>query len=98
MVLCGNASNFQGDERDIVFLSLVDSNDGDGPLSMASGEGQGSSGKAMKQRYNVAVSRAKDQLWVVNSLDCGADLKPGDMRRRLLEYVANPRAVALRNV
>ena len=93
-ILCGNASNFQGDERDVIFLSMVDSNNGTGPLSMASGEGQGSNGKAMKQRYNVAVSRAKDQLWVVHSLDYTADLKPGDMRRRLLEYVTNLGTVA----
>ena len=93
-ILCGNASNFQGDERDVIFLSMVDSNNGTGPLSMASGEGQGSSGKPMKQRYNVAVSRAKDQLWVVHSLDYTADLKPGDMRRRLLEYVTNLGTVA----
>ena len=25
-ILCGNASNFQGDERDVIFLSMVDSN------------------------------------------------------------------------
>ena len=93
-ILCGSASNFQGDERDVIFLSMVDSNNGTGPLSMASGEGQDSNGKPMKQRYNVAVSRAKDQLWVVHSLDYTADLKPGDMRRRLLEYVTNLGTVA----
>ena len=37
-ILCGNASNFQCDERDVIFLSLVDSNESDGPLAMASGE------------------------------------------------------------
>lgn len=95
-ILCGNASNFQGDERDIIFLTMVDSNEADGPLPMASGEGQGANGKAMKQRYNVAVSRAKDQLWVVHSLDLSADLKPGDMRRRLLEYASDPHAMAAR--
>ena len=96
-ILCGNASIFQGDERDVIFLSLVDSNESDGPLAMASGEGQGANGKAMRQRYNVAVSRAKDQLWIVHSLDYTADLKPGDMRRRLLEYASNPQAFASRN-
>lgn len=96
-ILCGNASNFQGDERDVIFLSLVDSNESDGPLAMASGDGQGSNGKAMKQRYNVAVSRAKDQLWIVHSLDYTADLKPGDMRRRLLEYAFNPHAFTAQN-
>lgn len=96
-ILCGNASNFQGDERDVIFLSLVDSNESDGPLAMESGEGEGANGKAMKQRYNVAVSRARDQIWVVHSLDYTVDLKQGDMRRRLLEYVSNPQAFAKRS-
>lgn len=89
-ILCGNASNFQGDERDVVFLSLVDSNEGDGPLAMA-GEGADDS---RKQRYNVAASRAKDQLWVVHSLDYTRDLKNGDLRRDLIEYACNPSAFA----
>lgn len=89
-ILCGNASHFQGDERDVIFLSLVDSNEGDGPLNMA-GEG---SDQSRKQRYNVAVSRAKDQLWVVHSLDYTRDLKNGDLRRDLLEYADNPKAFA----
>lgn len=87
-ILCGNASNFQGDERDVVFLSLVDSNEGDGPLRMT-GEG---TGKSTKQRYNVAVSRAKNQLWVVHSFDVSKDLKSGDMRRDLIEYMTDPKA------
>ena len=80
-ILCGNASHFQGDERDVMFLSMVDSNEGDGPLRL-SGEGVDQS---TKQRYNVAASRARDQLWVVHSLDYSKDLKPGDIRRDLLE-------------
>jgi superfamily I DNA and/or RNA helicase len=89
-ILCGNASHFQGDARDVVFLSLVDSNEGEGPLRMA-GEG---ANQSQKQRYNVAASRAKDQLWVVHSLDYTRDLKNGDLRRDLLEYANNPKAFA----
>ena len=88
-ILCGNSANFQGDERDVVFLSLVDSGDGIGPLSMM-GFGVDD---AMRKRYNVAASRAKDQLWVVHSLDAANDLKPGDMRKRLIDYAANPHAL-----
>lgn len=87
-ILCGNASNFQGDERDVIFISLVDSNEGEGPLRI-SGEGVG---KQTKQRYNVAVSRAKNQLWVVHSLDANNDLKSGDIRKDLIEYVTDPDA------
>lgn len=82
-------SDFQGDERDVVFLSLVDSGDGTGPLSMM-GFGVDD---AMRKRYNVAASRARDQLWVVHSLDAANDLKPGDMRKRLIDYAANPHAL-----
>jgi len=92
-ILCGNASHFQGDERDVVFLSMVDSNEGDSPFRFT-GEGMDQS---TKQRYNVAVSRARDQLWVVHSLDYSKDLKPGDIRRDLLEYCENPKAVLRSN-
>ena len=37
--------------------------------------------------FNVAASRARDQLWVVHSLDPGRDLKPGDLRLRLIQHV-----------
>ncbi len=87
-IMCGNASHFQGDERDVIFLSMVDSNEGDGPLRMT-GEG---ADQSTKQRYNVAVSRARDQLWVIHSLDYTRDLKSGDLRRDLLEYADNPTA------
>lgn len=90
-IICGDASQFQGDERDVIFLSMVDSNEGEGPLRKR-GEGIESS---TKKRYNVATSRARDQLWLVHSLDMSNDLKEGDIRRNLLEYVKNPSAYAL---
>ncbi|QRK05241.1 AAA family ATPase [Archangium violaceum] len=81
-ILCGNAAQFQGDERDVMFLSMVDSPQG-GPLTLRATQD-------FKQRFNVAVSRARDQLWVVYSLNAGVDLKPDDLRRRLLDHCANP--------
>lgn len=92
-VLCGNSANFQGDERDVVFLSLVDSNGGAGPLRMM-GFGVDD---AMRKRYNVAASRARDQLWVVHSLDAANDLQPGDLRKRLIDYAANPHALEVQH-
>lgn len=84
-ILCGNAAHFQGDERDVMFLSMVDTSDG-GVLRMRQES-------MFKQRFNVAASRAKDQMWVVHSLDHKAHLKPGDLRRRLIEHAENPYAV-----
>ena len=86
-ILCGNASNFQGDERDVMFLTMVDSNSGEGPLRMTTDGREG----AIKKRYNVAASRAKDQMWVINSLDANNDLKTGDIRKEFLEYINNPK-------
>ena len=88
-IMCGNASQFQGDERDVIFISLVDNNEGEGPLRKTT-EG---SGNATKQRYNVAASRAKNQLWVIHSLDINNDLKEDDMRKGLIQYVSNPNSV-----
>lgn len=89
-ILCGNPAHFQGDERDVIFLSMVDSKeDGAGPLGK---RGDGADG-LWKKRYNVAVSRAKDQLWVVYSLDHATQLKPEDMRRRLIEHALDPGAL-----
>jgi len=80
--LCGTAAQFQGDERDVVFISMVDSPE-EGPLRMRQED-------LYRQRFNVAASRAKDQLWVVHSLDPRRDLQPGDLRRRLIEHAENP--------
>ena len=86
-ILCGNPAQFQGDERDIIFLSLVDSkDDGAGPMSLRQDGADG----MYKKRFNVASSRAKDQLWVVYSIDAQTQLKPNDIRRRLIEHAIDP--------
>ncbi len=92
-ILCGNASNFQGDERDVIFLSLVDSGNGKGPIRLQNFGVD----DAIRKRYNVAVSRARDQLWVVDSIDSASDLKPGDIRKTLIDYSINPKAAEIRH-
>ena len=81
-ILCGNSASFQGDERDVIFISLVDSSEENKSLRLV---GEGVEG-ATRKRYNVAVSRAKDQLWIVHSIDKNA-LKEGDLRKELFEYI-----------
>ena len=68
---------------------MVDSNEGDGVLRLRSDD---ANEDAYKKRYNVAASRAKDQLWVINSLDEENSLQAGDLRRSLLSYAKNPQA------
>lgn len=79
---CGISAEFQGDERDVVILSLVDSAAPGLPLRK---ETDGADGM-MKKRLNVAVSRARDQLWLVHSFDPAAQLKPDDLRRSLFDW------------
>jgi DNA polymerase III delta prime subunit len=86
-LLCGNASQFQGDERDVILLSMVDSPKGQ-PLHLRRRDDA-------KKVFNVAASRARDQLWVVHSLDPGRDLKAGDLRLQLISHVED--LASLRN-
>lgn len=78
-LVCGNPYSFQGDERHIMLLSLVAaSNERIGPLTKAADE----------RRFNVAASRAKDQMILFHSVTCD-DLSVHDLRRRLLEFFEN---------
>ena len=78
-LVCGNPYSFQGDERDIMLLSLVAaSNERIGPLTKVADE----------RRFNVAASRAKDQMILFHSVTCD-DLSVHDLRRKLLEFFEN---------
>ncbi len=89
-VLCGDSAQFQGDERDVMFLSMVDvPSEKDGPLSLRDGEGHDG---MFKKRFNVAASRARDQMWVIHSLDPEIDLKSGDLRRLLITHARDQHA------
>lgn len=84
-IVCGDAYSFQGDERHIVFLSLVVAN--------KSSESQGFSALTKRsdmQRFNVAASRAQDQLWLFHSI-MPEDIGNAEcMRQRLLTYFYDP--------
>jgi very-short-patch-repair endonuclease len=85
-ILCGTSAQFQGDERDIVFISLVNTPDYGKVLPLKGNGAQDMN----KKRYNVAASRAGDQLWVVHSLNPDTDLKEGDLRLKLIRHAQNP--------
>ena len=85
-MLFGNSAQFQGDERDVIILTMVDSNEGEGQARILT-EGVD---EANKKRYNVAVSRARDQLWIIHSFNRALDLKEGDIRKVLLNYAESP--------
>jgi very-short-patch-repair endonuclease len=87
-ILCGDSAQFQGDERDVMFLSIVDAPLTTPPYPIR----QEGPKKIFKKRFNVAASRARNQMWVVHSLNHEVDLKPGDYRRRLIEHAIDPTA------
>jgi very-short-patch-repair endonuclease len=78
-LVCGNAYSFQGDERDVVFMSMVAApNARIGALTKASDQ----------QRFNVAASRARDQLFLFHSVTT-SDLSQNCLRRKLLHFFQN---------
>jgi len=84
-LICGDAYAFQGDERNVIFLSMVAA-PGDHRIGALTNE-------AARQRFNVAVSRAQDQLWLFHT--AGLDsLSTACMRHRLLSYMLDPRRKA----
>jgi very-short-patch-repair endonuclease len=78
-IMCGNAATFQGQERDIVFLSMVAC-----PKSATAQRM-----RMFEQRFNVALSRARDRLVLVRSVTA-SDLKPGDLKLKVVEHFRNP--------
>ena len=71
-----------------MFLSMIYTPTGEGPLRLLSDPGD-----RFRKRFNVAASRARDQMWVVHSVDPEIDLKESDIRRRLILHARDPHAV-----
>ena len=82
-IICGNAYNLQGDERDIIFLSMV---------VAPNRRFMTLTKQADKQRYNVAASRARNQMRLYHSVDIN-DLSQKDYRYAFLSYCKNPTRV-----
>lgn len=75
-IVVGTPPDFQGDERDVIFLSLVTAH-GHRRTSLTKDN--------FRRRYNVAMSRAREQVWLFHSVQ-EQDLKPNDLRFKLLHY------------
>jgi very-short-patch-repair endonuclease len=75
-IICGNPYSFQGDERNVILISMVAApNERIGTLNKSADE----------RRFNVAASRAKDQMWLFHSVTSN-DLSKSCLRLRLLEF------------
>ncbi|ONH56262.1 DNA helicase [Frankia sp. CcI49] len=71
----GDPYQFQGDERDVIFVSVV-----------ADDNRSAATRRRDLQRVNVAASRARDQLWVFHTV-AAETLRDDDVRRQLIEYM-----------
>jgi very-short-patch-repair endonuclease len=80
-IRCGDAYYFQGDERDIMFLSLVEAR-GEQRIATLNKEDD-------RRRFNVAASRAKNKLFLFYSIDPD-EFYPEDVRAKLIRYCLNP--------
>lgn len=79
-IICGNSASFQGDERDIIILSLVTAhNHNRSALTRPEDE----------RRFNVAVSRAIEQIWLFHSVLLEDLSNSSDLRYKLLDHFIN---------
>lgn len=86
-ITCGDAYAFQGDERDVMFLSMVKAldpnkeNDTVRPLT----------DKGAAQRFNVAITRARDQAFLFHSIPLDEFRNQADWRYRLMNWFYDPK-------
>ena len=79
-IRCGNSSGFQGAERDIMFLSLVTAHN-HRRSALTSPEDE--------RRFNVAMSRGKEQVWLFHSVLPDDLSNKEDLRFKLLNHFVN---------
>lgn len=78
-ILCGDSATFQGQERDVVFLSMVSCRETSSSLTH----------RRYEQRFNVAMSRARDRIVLVRSVTA-SDLKEEDLKFKVIDHMRNP--------
>jgi len=78
-IACGDSAVFQGKERDIVLLSMVEC-----PETYTS-----KTALPFQQRFNVALSRARDREYIFHSVT-EEMLKPDDLKAKVLRHFKNP--------
>lgn len=86
-IICGDAYAFQGDERDVMFLSMVVAPNS--PFAVLNKD-------ADRQRFNVATSRARDQVFLFHSIRLDDIRNPECVRYKLLNWYLNPPEAEIR--
>jgi very-short-patch-repair endonuclease len=78
-IACGDSATFQGKERDIMFVSMVEC-----PATCST-----KTALLFQQRFNVALSRARDRMYLFHSVTENM-LKPDDLKARVLQHFKTP--------
>lgn len=81
-IICGDAYAFQGDERHVMFLSMVAAPGDTGMHALTK--------PSDKRRFNVAASRAQDQLWLFHTPTLNDFRNHDCLRYKLLSYCNDP--------
>jgi len=82
-IICGDSATLQGNERDIVFLSMV--------ADKKSRHSQ--TAEQYAQRFNVALSRARDRMILVRSVEL-ENLNPKDLKAKVIQHFRDPMPTA----
>jgi REase_MTES_1575/AAA domain len=82
-IACGDSATFQGNERDVVLLSMV----ADSQIKQAQ------TAAHFEQRFNVALSRARDRMVLVRSVR-EEELNPNDLKAKVIRHFRDPMAGA----
>lgn len=78
-IACGDSATFQGKEKDIMFLSMVEC-----PNTKSA-----KTALLFQQRYNVAMSRARDRMYLYRSVE-EEMLNPQDLKAKVIQHFKNP--------
>jgi very-short-patch-repair endonuclease len=84
-IACGDATTFQGKEKDIVFLSMV----------VGVGQGTVMTKREDEQRFNVALSRARDRMYLYRSIETQHLKNSNDLKFKVLHHFTNPMPVQI---
>ncbi len=83
-IICGDSASLQGDERDIIILSMIADKT----------RKQAQTAMQYEQRFNVALSRARDRMILVRSVR-EDDLNPNDLKAKVIRHFREPMPQAL---
>lgn len=86
-IVCGDPYVFQGDERDIILLSMVKAPDLDNPDATI--HPYTASKKEYRQRINVAMSRARNKMVLFHSIPKDKITNRNDLRKQVIDWFYN---------